>query len=103
MTHIPDDVVERAANAYGDASGDHYDCLRAALRLAVEWEREQCAKTLAKRCDRCGGEEWLWAHEISSVGSMTDDTKYSCRGADYSEMCGHVAAIRARSNPSATE
>ncbi len=44
MTDIPDDVVERAANAYGDASGDHYDCLRAALSVAVEWEREECAK-----------------------------------------------------------
>jgi hypothetical protein len=45
MTDIPDDVVERAAAAYGDASGDHYDCLRAALAVVwAEAERERLTR-----------------------------------------------------------
>lgn len=50
---IPDDVVERALSTYWDADwtgacmDETYkartDAMRAALRVAVEWEREQCA------------------------------------------------------------
>jgi hypothetical protein len=83
VTHIPDDVVERAANAYGDASGDHYDCLRAALRIAVEWEREQCAK----------------------VAEQKRIAPTNCHPALVADLRSDriAAAIRARSNPSATE
>ncbi len=50
---IPDDVVERALSTYWDADwtgacmDETYkgrtDAMRAALRVAVEWERERCA------------------------------------------------------------
>jgi len=46
-TEIPDDVVERAYAAYDAAGTEHRSvnaAIRAALRVAVEWEREQCAR-----------------------------------------------------------
>ena len=47
MTDIPDDVVERAFIAWGaDTGGSITSAMRAALRVAVKWEREQCAKTV---------------------------------------------------------
>jgi hypothetical protein len=59
MTDIPDDVVEMAAAAYGDASGDHYDCLRSAGRVFVEWESERIAKKAEDFCFGTPIEEWV--------------------------------------------
>ncbi len=55
MTNIPDDVVEMAANAYGDASGDHYDCLRAALSVAVEWKCGEIVRDMIGQNGTCDG------------------------------------------------
>jgi len=79
MTDIPDDVVERALKAFNACAwyenGGSLACIRAALRVAVEWEREQCAKIV----DDC----WKWPVRRP--------------------MEHLAAAIRARSNPPATE
>jgi hypothetical protein len=85
-----------AARAYIAKHAEYADRHASAVAAAVAEEREACARALAKLCPDCGGAEWLWAHEISGVGSTTDDTKYGCRGTEYREHCQLVAAIRAR-------
>ena len=60
---IPDDVVERALSTYWDADwtgacmDETYkartDAMRAALRVAVEWEREQCARAGVAAINSC--------------------------------------------------
>jgi hypothetical protein len=100
MTH--EELVEKVAEAMAPELFDgapnvedfRYDVRREA-RAAIAIVLEEAAKEAAVTCVECGGAEWLWAHEISAVGSQTDDTKYSCRNSDYRETCKAVAAIRA--------
>ena len=62
---IPDDVVERALAEWFrmPASEARYlpyaHTMRAALRVAVEWEREQCARVAEDFDDRVCGDEIL--------------------------------------------
>jgi hypothetical protein len=63
------------------------------LRAALAAERERCAKIASGLCESCGGEGWLWAHELG-IGLRNDDTKYSCDGQGESIACKIAAAIR---------
>ena len=78
MTDIPDDVVERANKAFteaGDPRNDWLACMRAAGRVFVEWEREQCAELAQGEFDAFFGD---------------DDGSYK------QGRCDAAAAIRAR-------
>lgn len=55
-------------------------------------ENEACAMLMQSRCEKCSGSGWLWAHEKSAYGIMTDDTRYSCDG----NGCENAELIRAR-------
>lgn len=52
------------------------------------------AEAIARsECSQCGGEGWLWAHELG-IGPTSDDTKYSCEGRG-GEACRIAHAIKA--------
>lgn len=57
---------------------------------------EDAAQKVQARCPKCGGEGWVWGHELEAYThphpGQADDTKYSCDGIE----CSIAAAIRAR-------
>lgn len=96
MTELPDDVVERARKIVvsemctGDGIApccDTCPCNRVAMAIinvAVEWEREQCARVAEKVQDSFRSEEYAIPQPLGSVQERF--------------ACGKViAAIRARS------
>jgi hypothetical protein len=78
MAEIPDDVVERARAIYLEKylTSPHIDAMRAALRVGVEWEREQCAMIVEENAKAC-----------------EPDRGY------FAVLQSNATAIRARTNP----
>jgi len=61
-------------------------------RTAWEAGRDAAADKLSSMCPKCGGEGWLWGHELVEPPDVEghDDTRYSCD----SEVHEYAAAIR---------
>ena len=96
------EIFPDAFNAYGGLwVTDKQDRVLGLARAAISAirphieaaERERCAKIASGLCESCGGEGWLWAHELG-IGLRNDDTKYSCDGQGESIACKIAAAIR---------
>jgi hypothetical protein len=66
-------------------------------RTAWEAGRDVAADMLSSMCPKCGGEGWLWGHELVEPPDVEgyDDTRYSCD----SEVHEYAAAIRALTPP----
>lgn len=88
-------------NSFATGNGDTHADLLAELEVHIQergdaqWNAaiEEAAKTVAKRC-KCSGAMWLWAHEISSVGSQTDDTKYNCHDQEFCELVDDICSLK---------
>jgi hypothetical protein len=69
----------------------------AALTPASDGRAEglrEAADIVAKLCQKCGGEGWIWGHELDDPPDVTghDDTRYSCDADPHKQ----ADAIRAR-------
>lgn len=66
------------------------------LKTARKEALEEAANLAKSRCEKCGGEGWLWAHELDqwetadNRSPYEDQTRYLCDG----EHCKSAAAIR---------
>jgi hypothetical protein len=73
------------------------DAASALTRLLAEArvaERDRLAAMFQAQCPKCGGEGWLWGHELDDYEhphpGQADGTKYTCDGAG----CSHARATK---------
>lgn len=71
------------------------DALAKLIAEAEARGMELAAATIKAQCEKCGGEGWLWGHELDDYEhphpGHPDDTRYSCDG----KQCAQATSLRA--------